>query len=60
MFYIALCIKDEARRKAFLEQTCAKNPEMRVEVESLLAVQADAEKFFTDVNPQTGGSGHSS
>lgn len=50
---LALCIKDEAKRKSFLERACARNPVMRAEIEALLAMQADAEEFFAECFPQS-------
>jgi hypothetical protein len=50
MFLTALELKGPDRRREFLDQACADNPRLRAEVEKLLAVQADAEQFFTESN----------
>jgi hypothetical protein len=46
LFCEALSQADPAKRSAFLDQTCAGRPVLRARVEELLAVHADAERFF--------------
>jgi eukaryotic-like serine/threonine-protein kinase len=47
IFEAALEIADEAERRAMLERACAGQPQLRAEVEELLAVEARSERFFT-------------
>ncbi len=51
IFLAVLGVKDPAGRRAFLQQACANEPELLAAVEELLAVQAEAEKFFEACNP---------
>ena len=46
LFCEALSRTDPAQRAAFLGQACAGKPVLRVRVEEMLAVHAEAEKFF--------------
>ena len=46
VFYAALNVSDPAQRKRFLDQACAGQAELRAEVESLLAGEAEAEQRF--------------
>ena len=48
IFYTALCIKNDDKRKAFLERACAKDAAMLAHIEKLLAVRGDADRFFAD------------
>ena len=47
IFDAALDIGNQAERDAMLDQACAGNPQLRAEVEELLAVQNRADKFFS-------------
>jgi hypothetical protein len=47
LFCEALSRTDPAKRTAFLDQTCAGKPVLRARVEKMLAVHAEAERFFT-------------
>jgi len=49
LFEGALNLADPEVRRAFLSQTCAGNPGMRTRLETLLADQSNAERFF-DIN----------
>jgi len=46
LFDAARRLNDETSRRAFLEQACGENRALRERVEKLLAVEAEAEKFF--------------
>jgi hypothetical protein len=46
LFCEALSQADPAKRSAFLDQTCAGRPVLRARVGELLAVHAEAERFF--------------
>jgi hypothetical protein len=46
LFCEALSRTDPAKRSVFLDQTCAGKPVLRARVEELLAVHAEAERFF--------------
>src|SRR5215831_12463997 len=46
LYYSALEL-DESRRKAFLDQACAGDQELRREVESLVAYRGQAESFLS-------------
>jgi hypothetical protein len=48
LFFEALSRQDAATRRVFLERTCAGNADLRRRIEALLAVQADADRFFAD------------
>ena len=48
LFCEALSRTDPAERTAFLDQTCAGKPVLRARVEEMLAVHAEAERFFTE------------
>ena len=47
IFDAALEIGNEAERRAMLDRACADEPQLRAEVEELLAVQGRADKFFS-------------
>jgi len=49
VFCAAARIKSDARREAFLERACAKDAALRAHIKKLLAVQADCERFFADM-----------
>jgi hypothetical protein len=53
LFYETLSRTDPVKRSAFLDQTCAGRPVLRARVEELLAVQAEAERFFAKAEPAT-------
>ena len=40
-----------AARRAFLDQACAEDAQLRARVEALLSAQPDAEKFFSEIAP---------
>ena len=44
----ALEIADEAERATLLDRACADDPNLRAELDELIAVQASAERFFAD------------
>jgi eukaryotic-like serine/threonine-protein kinase len=46
VFYAALNLSSPAQRKQFLDQACAGQDELRVQVEQLLAGEAEAEQLF--------------
>ena len=46
LFDAALRLSDAAERTAFLENSCADNPEQRTRVETLLAAREEADAFF--------------
>ncbi len=46
VFYAAASISDLAQRQQFLDQACARNPELRAAVEGLLSARDEAETFF--------------
>ena len=48
LFFEALSRTDPAERTAFLDQTCAGKPVLRARVEKMLAVHAEADKFFAE------------
>jgi serine/threonine protein kinase len=48
IFDAALEITDAAERGPLLDRACAGNPQIRKQIEELLAAQAGAEKFFSD------------
>jgi eukaryotic-like serine/threonine-protein kinase len=47
VFDAALAIGDEAGRRVMLDRACAGNPQLRAEVEELLGVHGQADKFFS-------------
>ena len=51
LFYEALSRADLAVRTAFLDRACAGQPALRERLEKLLAVHAEAEKFFIQEEP---------
>jgi len=51
LFYAALEMKDAAGRRLFLERSCAGDPDLRILVETMLASQAEADRFFLDSLP---------
>ena len=46
VYYAAIQIEDPARRKAFLDQACAGDAQLRAAVEELLDARAGAERLF--------------
>jgi hypothetical protein len=54
VFYIALGIKNDNQRQAFLERACTKDTAMLADIKELLAVQDDAERFFADLHHTLG------
>ena|ERR1035438_6384372 len=46
VFCAALNVPDSARRQKFLDRACGKDAGFRAEIESLLAAQPEAERFF--------------
>jgi hypothetical protein len=53
LFCEALSRTDPAKRSAFLDQTCADSSVLRARVEALLAVYAEAERFFAEAELAT-------
>ena len=51
IFDAARNLANPAARRVFLDQACADDPDLRARVESLLAAEAGAEKFFNEVAP---------
>jgi serine/threonine protein kinase len=51
LFYAALELKDASERRLFLERGCAGDPDLRAMVETMLASQAEADRFFLDSLP---------
>jgi eukaryotic-like serine/threonine-protein kinase len=51
LFAEALALTDLAQRAALLERECAGNPELREEVESLLAAHEQAGPYFGQSSP---------
>src|SRR5882672_455074 len=51
VFYAALELPHPAQRRAFLDEACAGNPDLRVRVEELLAAHGKAERFFDEGLP---------
>ena len=49
LFYEALSRQDAATRRVFLERACAGNAALRRRIEQLLAVHAEADRFFASV-----------
>jgi len=54
LFNEVLCLTDPEKRKTFLDETCAGRPALRAQVEALLAVHAEAERFFAEAERATG------
>lgn len=52
IFLAALELPDATRCREFLDRQCAGSPALRGEVEQLLAVQAEAERFFAETHLQ--------
>jgi hypothetical protein len=50
IFNEALEIADPTQRRAFLDEACAGDPELRASIDDLLAAQANAEQFFPDAS----------
>ena len=46
LFHEAVKLTNPVQRRAFLDEACAGNPDIRAAVESLLAAHAMADKFF--------------
>jgi serine/threonine protein kinase len=59
LFDAALSLPDPAEREAFLAYSCNGRPDMRAQIEELLAVHSDAERFF-DINVLRAVSGDAS
>ena len=53
LFCEVLCRTDPAARKIFLDRMCAGQPVLRARVEALLAVHAEAERFFAETERAT-------
>jgi len=51
LFDAARQLASPTARRAFLDQACAEDAELRARVEALLAAQTDAEKFFSEIAP---------
>ena len=51
LFDAARQLASPAARRAFLDQACAEDAELRARVEALLSAQVDAEKFFSEIAP---------
>ncbi len=51
LFDAARQLTSPAARRAFLDQACAEDAQLRARVEALLSAQADAEKFFSEIAP---------
>ncbi len=50
IFLAALELPDAARRNEFLDRACANSPALRADVEPLLAIHAEAERFFAETD----------
>ena len=50
LFWEVLRRKDPEAHGAFLDAACAGQPDLRARVEALLAVRAEAERFFAGAN----------
>ena len=46
VFCAALNVPDPVQRQMFLDQACGRDASFRAQIESLLAVQPEAERFF--------------
>ena len=53
LFDAARQLASPAARRAFLDQACAEDAQLRARVEALLAAQPDADKFFNEIAPFT-------
>jgi hypothetical protein len=53
IFEAAGALTDAGARRAFLQEACPHDPVMRVEIEKLLALQSDAERFFAEAELAT-------
>jgi serine/threonine protein kinase len=51
LFDAARQLASPAARRAFLDQACIEDVQLRARVEALLSAQTDAEKFFSDIGP---------
>ncbi len=51
LFDAACQLASPATRRAFLDQACAEDAQLRARIEALLAAQTDAEKFFGEIAP---------
>jgi len=51
IFAAARQLTSPAARRAFLDQACAEDAELRARVEALLDAETDAEKFFSEIAP---------
>ena len=56
IFEAVLEITDAGERRAWLDRVCAGEPELRAQVEELLAVQERAESFFGECSGEIAGS----
>ncbi|KAF0096061.1 MAG: serine/threonine protein kinase [Puniceicoccaceae bacterium 5H] len=52
LFTAAIELKDPAKVRAFLDASCQNHPELRARVEELLALQDEADLFFTNGAPK--------
>jgi hypothetical protein len=59
IFYVALKLKDSAKRKRFLERACARDAQLRSAVEELLDIYAKADRFFGELSSALGLDGNS-
>lgn len=50
IFVAALEFPDAARRRAFLDRECDGLPALRADVEQLLGIHAEAERFFAETD----------
>jgi eukaryotic-like serine/threonine-protein kinase len=51
LFDAARQLASPAARRAFLDQACAEDAQLRARVEALLAARTDADKFFSEIAP---------
>ena len=56
LFDAARHLASPAARRAFLDQACLEDPQLRARVEALLAAQTDADKFFSEIAPYASAS----
>lgn len=52
IYFAALEQPDAAQRRVFVDQACAGTPELRTEVEKLVALAAEADRFFAEAETQ--------
>jgi len=56
LFDAARQLTNPAARRAFLDQACVEDAQLRARVEALLSAQTDAEKFFSEIAPYAAAS----